>query len=245
MAEYTIKIEAFEGPMDLLMHLIEKNKLDIYDIPIAMITEQYIGYLNSLRDFNMEIASEFLVMAATLLQIKSRMLLPKRPAVIEAEEADPRQELVNRLIEYKKFKEAAGSLQVMLSERGQYYTRIPQEFAVQYVLPTDLQLDTLIAAFAAVWESQELETALITPEEISVRDKMQDILHLLLQQGGRLEFKQALIRSRSRSELIAAFLAMLELIRLRRIAVEQHQPFADIFLVLKPDTYYEQESDLF
>ena len=107
MPDYRIKLEIFEGPMDLLMHLIEKNQIDIYDIPIAVVTEQYLTYLKALEEFNIDIASGFLLMAATLLQIKSRMLLPPRPSQIAelTEEEDPRQELVDRLIEYRKFKD--------------------------------------------------------------------------------------------------------------------------------------------
>lgn len=110
MTDLSLKLSAFEGPLDLLMHLIEKDKIDIYDIPIVSITEQYISYLRNLSEFDMEIASEFLVMAATLLQIKSRLLLPKAPAADEEEEADPRQQLVEMLVEYRRIKQLAGSL---------------------------------------------------------------------------------------------------------------------------------------
>ena len=112
MDEYKVKVEAFEGPMALLMHLIEKNQLDIYDIPIAMVSEQYLLYIRAMEEFNIDVASEFLVMAATLLQIKSRMLLPKPPPLEELiEEIDPRQELVERLLEYRKFKYATGLME--------------------------------------------------------------------------------------------------------------------------------------
>ena len=107
MEDYKFKLDAFEGPMDLLMHLIEKNKIDIYDIPIAELTRQYLDYLDKFREFNMEIASSFLVMAATLLQIKSRMMLPKTKQEETAEEEDPRLELVQRILEYRKFKQVS------------------------------------------------------------------------------------------------------------------------------------------
>ena len=106
MEDYKVKVDAFEGPMDLLMHLIEKNKIDIYDIPIAELTRQYVEYLDRFREFNIEIASSFLVMAATLLQIKSRMMLPKPEVNEEGEVEDPRLELVARIVEYRKFKPA-------------------------------------------------------------------------------------------------------------------------------------------
>ncbi|WWV70911.1 Segregation and condensation protein A [Sporomusa ovata DSM 2662] len=231
---YSIKLDAFEGPLALLMHLIEKNQVDIYDIPIATITEQYLDYLKAMEQFSIDVASEFLVMAATLLQIKSRMLLP-RPVVLEATEEgiDPRQELVERLIEYRKFKQISLLLTKLGHEREQYVTRFPQEFAKQFPLPEGLCLDDLLKAFAALWESSIPEFAEIAPEQISVKDKMQDIITLLRNNNGQLEFNRTIIRTGSRSEFIAAFLALLELIRLKQIVIYQQKPFAPIGLTLK------------
>ena len=233
-AGYTIKLEAFEGPLALLMHLIEKNQVDIYNIPIAVITEQYLEYLTTMEQFNMDVASEFLVMAATLLQIKSRMLLP-RPVIVEAleEELDPRQELVERLLEYRKFKQISLMLNTLSQEREHFVTRFPQEFAKQFPLPEGLCLDDLLKAFAALWESSIPEFAVITPEQISVKDKMYDIITLLRNNNGILDFSKAIIRTGSRSEFIAAFLALLELIRLKQIIISQDKPFAPIGLMLK------------
>jgi segregation and condensation protein A len=232
-AEYKIKLETFEGPLALLMHLIDKNQIDIYDIPIAVVTEQYLAYIRAMEQFNIDVASEFLVMAATLLQIKSRMLLPKPPAAEQlAEEIDPRQELVQRLLEYRRFKQAAAELEEMLRKREQFIARPPGYFATKIVLPEGLKIDDLIEAFAAVWESADDEFAFIAREEISVQDKMQDILLLLRKQGGRLEFAQTLIRSGSRTEMVTAFLALLELIRLKRIHIEQERSFGPIYLSL-------------
>lgn len=232
-AEYKVKLEAFEGPLALLMHLIDKNQVDIYDIPIAVVTEQYLDYIRAMEIFNIDVASEFLVMAATLLQIKSRMLLPKPPAAEQlAEEVDPRQELVQRLLEYRRFKQAAADLEEMLRKREQFVARPPGYFATKIVLPEGLKIDDLIEAFAAVWESAVDEFAFIAREEISVQDKMQDILLLLRKQGGRLEFAQTLIRSGSRTEMVTAFLALLELIRLKRIHIDQERSFGPIYLSL-------------
>lgn len=234
MAGYTIKLETFQGPLDLLMHLIEKHQIDIYDIPIAEVTEQYLNYLATMEEFNIDAASEFLVMAATLLQIKSRMLLP-RPAVSEAadDEIDPRQELVERLVEYRKFKQISQVLHQLCGQRSKYFTRLPQEFAQQFPLPEGLSIDDLIKAFAALFESSAPDFAVIAPEEISVKDKMYDIITLLRDNHGELEFGKAMIRTGSRTEVIVAFLALLELIRLKRINIYQQQPFAPIFLTLK------------
>ncbi|MDR3564099.1 MAG: segregation/condensation protein A [Negativicutes bacterium] len=234
MTDYKIKLEAFEGPMALLMHLIEKHQLDIYDIPIADVTEQYLAYIRAMEVFNIDIASEFLVMAATLLQIKSRMLLPKPPALDEeTEEIDPRQELVERLLEYRRFKQAATLLEEMLRQREKLFAReSAQEFGTKLILPTDLRLDDLIQAFAGVWESVVDEFAFIAREEISVQDKMQDILHLLRKNNGQMEFAHTFIRSGSRTEMVTAFLALLELIRLRRVRIRQDASFGPIQLML-------------
>ncbi|WP_425061121.1 Segregation and condensation protein A [Sporomusa carbonis] len=234
MSGCNIKLESFEGPLALLMHLIEKNQIDIYNIPIAEVTEQYLAYLKAMEEFNIEIASEFLVMAATLLQIKSRLLLP-RPVITEEiiEEIDPRQELVERLIEYRKFKQIAEVLNQLGEEREKYYTRLPQEFARQFPPPAGLSLDDLLRAFAALWESTAEHFAVIAPEEISVKDKMHDIITLLRNNNGYMEFNKTIIRTGSRSEIVAAFLALLELMRLKRVVICQERQFAPIYLTLK------------
>ena len=235
MSEYKIKLEIFEGPMALLMHLIEKNQLDIYDIPIAMVTEQYLEYLQALEEFNIDVASDFLVMAATLLQIKSRMLLPKLPKVIEAidDEGDPRQELVDRLLEYRKFKEVSNVMETMMRQRDQLFTRLPQEFEVELPLPTGLNIDDLFAAFVAVWESSIDEYEVVAREEFSVQDKIYDIIHLLYKHKGTLEFSQAVIRRGTRSEVIATFLALLELIKMQRVTISQQIRFGPIYITMR------------
>ncbi|MBC8016863.1 MAG: segregation/condensation protein A [Sporomusaceae bacterium] len=235
MSDYKIKLEAFEGPMALLMHLLEKNKLDIYDIPIAVVTEQYLEYLQALEEFNIDIASEFLLMAATLLQIKSRMLLPRLPQIIEEtdDEGDPRQELVDRLLEYRKFKQMSAVMEEMMRHRGQFFTRVPQEIEAQLPLPTGLKLNDLLAAFVAVWESSIDEYEVVAREEFSVQDKIYDIIHLLYKHKGRIEFSQTIIRTGTRSEVIATFLALLELIKLQRVTIDQQESFGPIYITLK------------
>ncbi|CUH94068.1 hypothetical protein P22_0130 [Propionispora sp. 2/2-37] len=245
MAAYKIKLEAFEGPLELLMHLIEKNKIDIYDIPISLITEQYIEYLNQLQEFNMDIASEFLVMAANLLQIKSRMLLPRQPRVTmeEEDEEDPRRELVDRLLEYRRFKQAAQYLEKIKWEREKYFVRLPQHFDIQYVLPQGLSIDRLIAALVTVWESARDDFAVVDREEISVQNKMQDIVMLLHRYDGKIDFEQTLIRQGTRSELIVAFLALLELIRIKRVIVHQSRGFEPIQIILNHEGYSSTGGD--
>jgi segregation and condensation protein A len=234
MSDYKIKLEIFEGPMDLLMHLIEKNQIDIYDIPIATVTEQYIAYLKALETFNIDVASEFLLMAATLLQIKSRMLLPRPPQIVElAEEEDPRQELVDRLIEYRRFKDMSTVMENMLKEREHFFTRLPEEFPVKTPLPMGLNINDLVAAFAAVWESSIDDYELVSREEFSIQDKMYDIIHLLYKYKGRIEFNQTLIRKGTKSEVVAAFLALLELVKLQRVIITQQERFSTIYITLK------------
>jgi segregation and condensation protein A len=231
MTEYKIKLQSFEGPLALLMHLIEKNQLNIYDIPIAEVTEQYLAYLQAMEQFNIDIASEFLVMAATLIQIKSRMLLPKPPPSDDLIiDDDPRQELIDRLLEYRRYKLAATLLEEMHETRGKMFYRPLQDYGTKIVLPEGLKLDDLIAAFAAVWESVETDFAIISKEEITVNDKMHDIIYLLRKNDGRLEFSQSFIRSGSRTEMVTAFMALLELIRLKRINICQEHSFGPIYL---------------
>lgn len=233
---YQIKLDVFEGPLALLLHLIEKNRIDIYDIQVATVAEQYMAYLREFQELDMEVATEFLVMAATLLLIKSRMLLPKPVKVQEgefAEEKDPRQELIERLLQYRRYREAAEGLQLLLQHRRRYFHRLPQAFSVERALPTGMQVQELLEAFASLWETVAEEFRTIVREEITVQEKMADIVRLLEENRGRMEFRQALTRSGSRTEIISSFLAILELIRLRRIKVIQTEPFGPISLAWK------------
>ena len=229
---YTVHLEAFEGPMDLLMHLIEKDKIDIYDIPIAQLTEQYLAYLQQMKEFDMEIASSFLVMAATLLQIKSRLMLPKPPAPQEEEEEDPRLELVRRILEYRKFKQVSSVLEGMAGHYEKYVSREPLPLPVHHRPPEKLKLSQLLEAFQIVLDVKEelsIPKALVEPESYNIQDKMQYLLALLDRSGGRLLFAEA-FPTGSRSELIVTFLAMLELIKLKAVVVRQQRLFADIYI---------------
>ena len=229
---YTVHLEAFEGPMDLLMHLIEKDKIDIYDIPIAKLTEQYLDYLRQMQEFDMEIASSFLVMAATLLQIKSRMMLPKPPAPQEEEEEDPRLELVRRILEYRKFKQVSSVLEGMAGTHEKYVAREPLALPVHHLPPANLKLSLLLEAFQTVLDIKEelsIPKALVEPESYNIQDKMHFLLNLLDRSGGRLLFAEA-FPTGSRSELIVTFLALLELIKLKAVVVRQQRLFADIYI---------------
>ena len=232
MANLSIKVSDFEGPLDLLMHLIERDKIDIYDIPIVSITEQYISYLREMSEFDMEVASEFLVMAATLLQIKSRMLLPKEMAAGEEEEADPRQMLVEMLVEYRKIKKSAAALLEMKATAGKCFVRRPHfEGCVQRNLP-NYHIRDLLLALAGIVNDEEKPTAFIEPQAFSVQEKMTDILERLksVSSGFRLS---DLFSVGSRGEKVASFLGVLELLKIGAITISQSEQFAPIYIFAK------------
>lgn len=232
MTDLSLKLSAFEGPLDLLMHLIEKDKIDIYDIPIVSITEQYISYLRNLSEFDMEIASEFLVMAATLLQIKSRMLLPKAPALDMEEEADPRQQLVEMLVEYRRIKELAGSLAMLKDEADRYYHRRPMFADVcERVLP-NYSVGALLKALAAMVNSDNKPSAYIEPQAFSVQEKMASILKKLQKKPQGFLLNELFAVGVS-GEKVAAFLGVLELLKMGLISINQSAQFAPIYIFPK------------
>ena len=235
MDKYTIKLEAFEGPMDLLMHLIEKNKIDIYDIPMAVLTEQYMEYLARMKEFDIEVASEFVVMAATLLQIKSRMMLPKLPKAEDTEERDPRQELVERILEYRRFRMVSMELDDMAALQGRIFARTPLPLAVRQRPPENLSLALLVEAFRIAMEVREeisIPQVLVAPDTYSIQGKMEDILLLLDKEGGQVSFADT-FRSGTRTELIVSFLALLELIKLHTVVIRQGSLFGEIFVCMR------------
>ena len=233
MSDVSLKLTAFEGPLDLLMHLIESIKIDIYDIPIVEITEQYIGYMRNLQEFDMELASEFLVMAATLLQIKSRMLLPKEAREDEDEGEDPRQQLVEMLVEYRRIKRAAQNLRYLKEEADRYASREPM-FAnlVERYVPSYPVRDLLLALANVLRETGGRPLAYIEPQAFSVQEKMAEILQRL--QGSAQGFLLSeRFASGKAGEKVAAFLGVLELLKMGLITISQHQAFAPIYIFSK------------
>lgn len=237
--DYEIKLDIFQGPLDLLLHLIEKNEIDIYNIPIALITEKYLEYLHTIQMLNLEGVGDFLVMAATLMQIKAKLLLPQSQTGSEEnpeDELDPRWELTQKLLEYKKFKEASRSLQVLENEQLRYYTRTSGEFADLKVASAkddlkDLSVWDLVEAFQVIietFEHKHLNSA-IPKQEISVKQRMTEILDLLNVEG-KIFFKKVFSDVKTRVGLITCFLAVLELIRLRKITAVQEVIFGEIVL---------------
>jgi len=229
---YQIKLEIFEGPMDLLLHLIKKHELDIYSIPIALITQQYLAYIDLMKSLDMEIAGEFLVMASTLTHIKSKMLLPP-PENPEDEEdgVDPRAELIRRLLEYKSFKDAAGSLGAKEDTWSQVYTRTPEAApdvpADDEPLLFDFHLFDLLAALKDVMERVPDAKFEITAEAVSITEKISQIL-ARLETTDSLLFVDLFEGSTSRMQVIGTFLALLELIKTRVVKAFQVEEFGAI-----------------
>lgn len=241
MMEYNVKIDAFEGPLDLLLHLINRLEIDIYDIPMAEISEQYLLFIHAMKELELDVASEYLVMAATLLAIKSKMLLPKYEDELEDEfeyEEDPRDDLVEKLVEYRKYKEAAIELKQMEQERGQMFTKPPSDLT-EYMkdIPSDqfqgdVSIYDMIGALNKLLRRKKLQKPLstkITRQEISIESRMEEILKDLTIEKGKQNFN-TLFPVPEKNHVVITFLAILELMKRNEIYVEQDGNFEDIFV---------------
>ena len=237
-ADYKVKLEVFEGPLDLLLYLIKKEEVDIYDIPIERITNQYMEYLTLMQMLNLEVAGEFLVMAATLMYIKSRMLLPVDQQIIDSEEEegeDPRWELIRQLVEYKKFKDAALQLGRREEEQSKIFPRRSGEVevAAQAEPPlAEVSIFDLINAFNEVLKkaSSRDDFREIIEERFTVSDKIEEILYTLRDRTEMI-FSDLFALATSRTEIVVTFLALLELIRLKRLKVAQETAFGEIRVI--------------
>jgi len=230
----TVKLEIFEGPLDLLLHLIKKNELSITDIPIATITEQYLSTLELMQGLNLDVAGEFLVMAATLIHIKSRMLLPPgEDEDEEEEEGDPREELIRRLLEYQRFKEAAEELERReLLSRDVFVRRSEAPEEAETVGFESLSLFDLLSALRHVLERfPEERIHEVTLDTISVREKMSFLLDELRRRG-KVIFQSLFETATSRLEVVVTFLAMLELVKIRAIRVWQEERIGPVVIEL-------------
>lgn len=238
---YTVVLDVFEGPLDLLLHLITRQQLDIADIPIARVTEQYLAYLDAMAELDLDVASEFLVMAATLMEIKARMLLPAPPPAAEGEEEplDPRAELVARLVEYRRYKEAAEALarrqeawsrRVLRAGPGWETGPACEGTGLDGVTLLDL-LDAFQAVLARTGPAAVRE---VRRPEISIRQRMAQLLRRLRRHRQGLPFS-ALLRGRrvTRGEVVVTFLALLECVRRGYVVVQQALPFAEIYCYLR------------
>ena len=244
-----VKLNVFEGPLDLLLHLIDKNKIDIYDIPIVEITDQYMEYIHAMEKEDLGIMSEFMVMAATLLDIKCRMLLPKEINE-EGEEEDPRAELVQKLLEYKMYKFMSYELKDKMDEAANVFFReatIPEEVS-QYKGPVDprellvgMTLEKLNAIYKSVIRRQEdkidpirSKFGTIEKEEVSLSDKMLEVREFA-REHRKFSFRNLLERQCSKVQVIVTFLSILELMKMGHIHVQQEELFDDISIEVQTD----------
>jgi len=238
--DYKVRLDSFEGPLDLLLYLIKKDEVDIHTISIERITKQYLDYIETFKMLNVDLASEFIVMAANLMYIKSRTLLPKvdLPEEEEPEEDDPRWELIRQLIEYKKFKDAAGFLSRKECEQENYFAHMPEKTAppvedVDEPLP-DVNIFDLIRAFQNVLKRFEEATDLgeIVDERFTVSDKIEYLLEKI-PSGGSVQFLSLFEKATSKAEVIVTFLAVLELMKMNQFKIRQDHILGEIEVMRK------------
>ncbi len=256
---YEVKTEAFEGPLDLLLHLINRLEIDIYDIKMAEITSQYMEHIHAMRVLELNEASEYLVMAATLLSIKSKMLLPihqdeEMEDDFDVQVNDPRDELVSRLIEYRKFKEAANHLNEMEESRHLYYTRPPADLSgfqsnQQLALfELDVNVYDMLGAFQKMLRRKQLNAPLhtrVSKQDISIKTQMRNVISTLKKSGGKLSFYE-LFPSMDKMTIVITFLSLLELIKRQFVQVEQKSNFDELFVLLRKediDSEFDYEID--
>jgi segregation and condensation protein A len=229
---YAVKLDNFEGPLDLLIHLIKRNEVNVYDIPIALITGQYLEYLQLMQELNLDVAGEFVVMAATLIHIKSRMLLPRPDPAQEDPEEDPREALVRRLLEHQRYKQAAELLHERETLREAQWQRPDGRVAPlageEYEPELEVDLFSLIAAFKAVLERARHRPKVVLPaEEVSIETRIEQLLGRLSETKA-CGFEDLFEDVSAKGDLIVTFLALLEMIRLKLVRVFQAGPFGSI-----------------
>lgn len=240
----SFRLEVYEGPLDLLLKLIAKNKVSIYDIPISLIFDQYMAYIEEMKQMDMEVAGEFIAMAAELMLIKSRMLLPS--AKTDGSEEDPRAALAAALLEYKRAKENAVTLKALYEEYGGRMVKETDEMSEDrsYVAPQ--QIDSLLAAFERITRRRQLHEAAMTDEpehtlDVIVKKKITPISAKVfgvlrqLKRGGKVPFEQLMLQNKTRSDLIASFVAVLQLIRKQEILVTGETENGDPILEINYD----------
>ena len=233
--EYEVKIDSFEGPLDLLLHLVKESKVDIWDIKIVDITEQYLNYIQAMEKLNLNIASEYLVMASELIEMKSKMLLPRIKDEEEMEEEDPREVLIRRLVEYQKYKDMTKNFKELESLRHEFYTKAPEslkEYAEEgTVVSGEVTLDDLMLAFQKFLErkkaSQPLSTT-VTKKEITVEERRKSI-RSILKKKGKVDFFE-LFEVVTKEYIVVTFLAILEMARKSEVMIYQENDFEQIIV---------------
>ncbi|MFB5087264.1 segregation/condensation protein A [Psychrobacillus sp. PGGUH221] len=253
---YEVKTEAFEGPLDLLLHLINRLEIDIYDIKMAEITSQYMEHIHAMRVLELNEASEYLVMAATLLSIKSKMLLPihqddEMDDDFDLSLDDPRDELVLKLIEYKKYKEAASNLQEMEESSSLFYTRPPadlsgfQDSKQLALFELDVNVYDMLGAFQKMLRRKQLNAPLhtrISKQEISIKDQMKNVISTLKKSGGKISFYN-LFPTRDKTTIVTTFLSLLELMKRQIVQIEQKSNFEELFVLLRKEDFESEFDD--
>ncbi|ABO49668.1 condensin subunit ScpA [Desulforamulus reducens MI-1] len=248
---YAVKLSTFEGPLDLLLHLIDKDQINIYDIPIAQITSQYLTYIEQMQTLDMDVASEFLVMASSLVSIKARMLLPRTkvgPETEEEEGPDPREELVQKLLEYKKFKEVASFLKNQERQAGKVYTRNNHIDMYQHLFrPMDplcgVTIEKLLTSLQSVLQRAGANLTIpgeITREEIQVPEKMRQLLAMLVLYPEGMVFSRLFANTASPTEIVVTFMAILELLKGGQISVVQNETFGEITILRRAQVLSEE-----
>lgn len=231
-----VRLDIFEGPLDLLLYLIKKEHLNIYDIPIAKVIEQYLQFLELMKLLDINLASEYLVTAANLISIKSKMILPREEEPQDEEEEDPRDELVRKLLEYEKFKEAAEFLRDKEIERNRYFKRPALDSGSGEVY-IEASIFDLISAFKSALKEIPKDIFFeVVKDEFTVEDKIHDLLHLLLVKE-KISLEELFSSAKSKLEIVVTFLAILELIKLREIAAIQEELFGSI-LITRRDSIF-------
>ena len=231
---YEIKINEFEGPLDLLLHLIKKSNIDIYDISLEEITNQYLDYINSMKELNLDIASEYLVMASELLEYKSKSLLPKKESKEEEYEEDPKEELIKRLVEYKRYKEVTSVFKELESIRSNIYTKSPSninEYSDKKLDNNSMSADDLISAFKKFIERKDFEKPVntkITKKELSVSERIDGIRNILKTKKS-INFVD-LFDNYNKSYLVVPFLSILEMSKNKEIMIIQDNNFSGILI---------------
>ncbi|MEF2291835.1 segregation/condensation protein A [Virgibacillus dokdonensis] len=239
MQAYKVKLDAFEGPLDLLLHLINQYEIDIYDIPVAQITEQYMQYIHTMKRLELNIASEYLVMAATLIEIKSQMLLPKPELDEDAEEymEDPREDLMQRLIEYRKYKEAALQLQVIEKEANQIYTRPPLLFDESIskhseIAQGETSVYDMLEALRQMFERKKWDAPLETKVEksdIPIEQRMEEVLQTVKSAKEGILFDR-LFTIQTRPHIVVTFIALLELMKKNQVYCKQEKQLSELYV---------------
>jgi segregation and condensation protein A len=236
MAEYKVQFEVFEGPLDLLLYLIKQEEVDIYEVNLTKLATQFIAHIDLMREFDLEVAGEFLVMASTLMYIKSRELLPvDQQAIVEGEDEgeDPRWELIRQLVEYKKFKDAAAQLQVREAEQENIFPRVPGKLEFESAAPAvkpDVSIFDLLNAVNGVlqrFKKREGDARDIFEDKWTVSEKIEFVLKTITERGS-VRFAELFESAANRSEVVCTFLALLELIRLKQLICVQPEAFAEI-----------------